>query len=62
MFVAASAERSTGPFDDGALYAGYHGNLPDYVLGTDWTRAADPNVPEHASAVSDDDSTPTITG
>lgn len=63
MFVAVSAERSTGPFDDGAAYAGYHGDLPDYVVGTDWNKAAAPYVPEHAaSAVSDDDSAPTITG
>jgi hypothetical protein len=31
--------RATGPFDDGAAYAAYKGQVPDYVLGTDWKRS-----------------------
>ena len=34
--------RSTGPFDDGAALANYKGQLPDYVLGTDWKRSLTP--------------------
>jgi hypothetical protein len=34
--------RSTGPFDDGASFASYKGQIPDYVLGTDWKRALNP--------------------
>ena len=30
--------RSTGPFDPGTTFAAYRGNLPDYVLGTDWKK------------------------
>jgi hypothetical protein len=33
-----SAERSTGPFDDGG-YANYADRIPDYVTGTDWRKA-----------------------
>jgi hypothetical protein len=109
MFATVSADHSTGPFDDGATYASYHGNLPDYVVGTDWKKASAPYIPavsseatfarpravaeetaiptradyqeppaarpgypsldggsphakDAASAVSDDDSAPTITG
>jgi|GEM_PF-1454283 len=28
----------SGPFDDRAAYASYGGQMPDYVLGTDWKR------------------------
>ena len=28
----------TGPFDDRLAYAGYAGEIPDYVLGTDWKK------------------------
>lgn len=34
--------RSTGPFDDGATFASYKGQLPDYVLGTDWKKSLAP--------------------
>lgn len=35
--------RSTGPFDDGAAsFASYKGQLPDYVLGTDWKTSLAP--------------------
>ncbi|HEV2533190.1 hypothetical protein [Phenylobacterium sp.] len=34
--------RSTGPFDDGAAFANFKGQLPDYVLGTDWKRSLNP--------------------
>jgi hypothetical protein len=30
---------STGPFDPGATFASYGGEVPDYVLGTDWKKA-----------------------
>lgn len=38
MFAGWSGARSTGPFDDGATFAGYQGQVPDYVVGTDWKR------------------------
>jgi hypothetical protein len=28
----------SGPFDDRAAYASYGGQIPDYVLGTDWKK------------------------
>ncbi|MFC3069267.1 hypothetical protein [Phenylobacterium soli] len=34
--------RSTGPFDDGQTFASYQGQLPDYVLGTDWKKSLAP--------------------
>lgn len=34
--------RSTGPFDDGATFASYQGQIPDYVLGADWKKALTP--------------------
>ena len=39
-----SGVRSTGPFDDGATYAAYNGQIPDYVLGTDWKKSLQPPV------------------
>ena len=39
LFAAASGERSTGPFDPGTSF-NYQGQLPDYVIGTDWRKAA----------------------
>lgn len=43
QFVAGAAgARSTGPFDDGATFASYKGQIPDYVLGTDWKKAVTP--------------------
>jgi len=42
MFAGWSGARSTGPFDDsGPSYAAYRGQLPDYVLGTDWKKMAE---------------------
>ena len=40
MIAGWSAQRSTGPFDPGATYASYSasGQVPDYVIGTDWKR------------------------
>lgn len=35
-----SGARSTGPFDPGMSFADYQGNIPDYVVGTDWKSAA----------------------
>jgi hypothetical protein len=34
-----AGERSTGPFDPGTTFAAYHGQTPDYVMGTDWKKA-----------------------
>ena len=54
MFASVSVDHPTGPFDDAqAAYAGYHGKLPDYVVGTDWKRAAAPYVPERAAVSAD---------
>lgn len=39
IFAGWSGERSTGPFDDGGLaFASYSGEIPEYVMGTDWRR------------------------
>ena len=32
--------RSSGPFDPGGSYASYSGNIPEYVIGTDYAQAA----------------------
>lgn len=51
MVADFAGERSTGPFDPGTTFAAYHGNIPDYVLGTDWKKSmAWP--PEERAAVS----------
>ena len=39
QFTVGSAARSTGPFDPGTGYS-YSGQMPDYVIGTDWKKAA----------------------
>jgi len=39
-----SGVRSTGPFDDGRTFAAYNGQIPDYVLGTDWKKSLQPPV------------------
>mgnify|MGYP001627500491 CR=1 FL=1 len=36
IFAGWSGARSTGPFDDGLTLAYYEGQIPDYVVGTDW--------------------------
>lgn len=49
QIIAEGADAgSTGPFDDSATLANYKGQLPDYVLGTDWKRslAPLPSLPE----------------
>jgi hypothetical protein len=33
-----SGARSTGPFDDSFAFTGYQGEIPDYVVGTDWRK------------------------
>ena len=38
MIADFAGERSTGPFDPGTTFAAYHGQTPDYVLGTDWKK------------------------
>ena len=40
MLADWAGARSSGPFDPGTTFAAYHGNLPDYVLGTDWKRSS----------------------
>jgi hypothetical protein len=52
-----SATRSTGPFDPGATAtyasysgAGYSGQVPDYVIGTDWKKTL--AWPDERAAVS----------
>jgi hypothetical protein len=42
--------RSTGPFDPGVTLAAYHGQMPDYVLGTDWKKTM--AWPDERAAVS----------
>lgn len=44
MILGKAAERSTGPFDPSP--ANYAGGTPEYVLGTDWTRAQAPQTAE----------------
>lgn len=39
IFAGWSGARSTGPFDDGLTLAYYKGQIPDYVVGTDWKQA-----------------------
>jgi hypothetical protein len=39
ILTVAGGARSTGPFDDGQSFASYRGQVPDYVLGTDWKKA-----------------------
>lgn len=41
----------TGPFDDSAAYASYRGNLPDYVVGTDFRKATTAYQPRYAETV-----------
>ncbi|MET0274777.1 MAG: hypothetical protein ABW360_17460 [Phenylobacterium sp.] len=59
MFATGGGARSTGPFDDGASFAGYQGQVPDYVVGTDWKKqvawndapiAAEPAPREYAAS------------
>jgi hypothetical protein len=38
MIADFAGVRSTGPFDPGTTFAAYHGQAPDYVLGTDWKK------------------------
>jgi hypothetical protein len=57
-----SGVRSTGPFDDGATFARANGQVPDYVLGTDWKKALNPapiRVPvEPPERLADNDAPP----
>jgi len=50
MFADWAGARSTGPFDPGTTFASYHGNVPDYVMGTDWKRRM--TWPDDLAAVS----------
>jgi hypothetical protein len=40
IFTGWSGVRSTGPFDPGMSFADYQGQIPDYVIGTDWKTVA----------------------
>ena len=40
MFANGGGPRSTGPFDPGGAYASYSGEIPSYVIGTDYAQAA----------------------
>lgn len=40
MFANGGGPRSSGPFDPGGSYANYSGELPSYVIGTDYAQAA----------------------
>jgi len=40
MFANGGGPRSTGPFDVRDAYAAYGGNLPSYVIGTDYAQTA----------------------
>jgi len=42
LLAGWAGARATGPFDDGAALASYQGQMPDYVLGTDWKKALTP--------------------
>jgi len=46
VIAEGPAAGSTGPFDDRTqAYAAYRGEIPDYVLGTDWKRQLDAPLP-----------------
>jgi hypothetical protein len=50
IILGKAAERSTGPFDPRPEMANYSAGVPDYVLGTDWKRAANWRPPAAAVA------------
>jgi hypothetical protein len=43
MFADWAGARSTGPFDPGTTFVAYRGNMPDYVMGTDWKKSLTPS-------------------
>jgi hypothetical protein len=49
ILSATGGARSTGPFDDGASFASYRGQVPDYVLGADWKKALTAPPPQVAN-------------
>ena len=50
IIAAASGERSADPVDAGLALAAYRGQVPDYVLGTDWKKTM--AWPDERAAVS----------
>lgn len=49
MLAGSGGARASGPFGDGATFANDGGQVPDYVLGTDWKKAlAPPAIAEPA--------------
>lgn len=62
MVAGWESGQSTGPFDPGVTLAAYSGQLPDYVLGTDWKRESEPvAVSAHEAKGSDDNADDTAT-
>lgn len=55
MYSGASGERLDGPVEGADTLAAYHGQLPAYVLGTDWQRGmAAPDAPPMKARVDDE--------
>jgi hypothetical protein len=50
MFANRAGARSTGPFDPGTTFASSQGQMPDYVMGTDWKNRM--TSPDERAAVS----------
>ena len=57
LLLAPSGERQE-TFSGGASFASYDGEVPDYVLGTDWTEANAPLYDTAAYAYEDEFATP----
>ena len=56
LLSGVSGERSVPGFNQNASWTGYGGQIPDYVIGTDWTQPAYPA--EFASAEPDPEPEP----
>jgi hypothetical protein len=60
MLAGSGGARSAGPVADSATLANYSGQVPDYVLGTDWKKALTPPAviaepPQATSRLAQDD-------
>lgn len=65
MLAGSGGARAPGPFGDGATFASYGGQVPDYVLGTDWKKALIPppvfaDLPPAARLARNDDPLPDV--
>ena len=49
MVSEAPDAEPIGPFDDRLAYADYSGQIPEYVLGTDWTKLLQAPLPVSAA-------------